>query len=218
MQHVHRCCWAARVLPIFLVVLLVPTPLLPAIGTVHSAAAGEGWYADVIESSITAAETVIKKFPSDMVTWTQNLDLLFEDVAGMVKGTSVKAPELQLPLVKAAVAAVQNVLKQGAEGLEKKEWTAAELAPVVDAVVALPLDNHLSYVIVRRMVMALVVKLHLGKSILTPEAQSSVLTLCRKLQRLHKTSAQSKGVIEFFHISKSGGTTMCTLGSGNGCR
>ena len=38
-----------------------------------------------------------------------------------------------------------------------------------------------------------------------------------QLFRLHHQSSAHKGAIQFFHISKSGGTNLCMAAEGNGC-
>lgn len=37
------------------------------------------------------------------------------------------------------------------------------------------------------------------------------------LFQLHKRSIASKGAVQFFHISKSGGTNLCQSAQSNGC-
>ncbi|GLC64395.1 hypothetical protein PLESTF_000156700 [Pleodorina starrii] len=46
----------------------------------------------------------------------------------------------------------------------------------------------------------------------------SVQRLLLQLYAQHKESARQKGVVEFAHVSKSGGTTICQLARGNGCK
>jgi hypothetical protein len=38
-----------------------------------------------------------------------------------------------------------------------------------------------------------------------------------QLFQLHKRSTATKGVVQFFHISKSGGTNLCQSAEANGC-
>lgn len=39
-----------------------------------------------------------------------------------------------------------------------------------------------------------------------------------QLYQLHKTSSANKGAVQFFHISKSGGTNLCQSAQSNGCQ
>lgn len=48
--------------------------------------------------------------------------------------------------------------------------------------------------------------------------QASVAAVAGRLHRLHRLAAQSKRILEFFHVSKSGGTSFCQLGRLNGCQ
>ena len=52
-----------------------------------------------------------------------------------------------------------------------------------------------------------------------PPRQEAALLLrvSRYLHRLHRTAAEHKRVLEFFHVSKAGGSSLCQLGAANGC-
>ncbi|EFJ42749.1 hypothetical protein VOLCADRAFT_107097 [Volvox carteri f. nagariensis] len=45
-----------------------------------------------------------------------------------------------------------------------------------------------------------------------------VASISQLLFKLHHRAAQTKRIIEFFHVSKSGGTSFCQLAKMNGCR
>ncbi len=44
-----------------------------------------------------------------------------------------------------------------------------------------------------------------------------IQAICARLFKLHRSAAQSKRILEYFHVSKSGGTSICQLGQVNGC-
>ncbi|KAG2496979.1 hypothetical protein HYH03_004985 [Edaphochlamys debaryana] len=52
---------------------------------------------------------------------------------------------------------------------------------------------------------------------LSPAAESQAAQLLQRLYFAHILSAQRKGVVEFTHVSRSGGTTFCQLAQRNGC-
>ncbi len=87
--------------------------------------------------------------------------------------------------------------------------------------------------VVRRIALAAIVELQLRLHAAVDEAsqQSNVLALrsdpdvrlltfqiCRSLYNKHRQGAAYKGVVEFLHVSKSGGTSMCTVADRNGCK
>ncbi|KAG2495554.1 hypothetical protein HYH03_006497 [Edaphochlamys debaryana] len=75
-----------------------------------------------------------------------------------------------------------------------------------------------AYPVSRRAVLALLLERYLTTGGFTePEAQL-VLDISRRLFQLHKQAAVTKRIIEFFHVSKSGGTSFCQLGKVNGCK
>jgi hypothetical protein len=51
----------------------------------------------------------------------------------------------------------------------------------------------------------------------SPPCQRSAALVLLQLQLLHQHSAAERGVLEFTHISKSGGTSMCHLAQQAGC-
>lgn len=57
-----------------------------------------------------------------------------------------------------------------------------------------------------------------GRGALDQRTQALILGTARKLLTLHRRAAVEKGIIEFFHVSKSGGTSLCQLAKDNGCR
>ncbi|GFR45171.1 hypothetical protein Agub_g6557 [Astrephomene gubernaculifera] len=49
------------------------------------------------------------------------------------------------------------------------------------------------------------------------EVQSAVDGIMLKLFQLHKNSSANRGAVQFFHVSKSGGTNLCQAAEANGC-
>ncbi|GIL80088.1 hypothetical protein Vretimale_12920 [Volvox reticuliferus] len=82
--------------------------------------------------------------------------------------------------------------------------------------------------ITRRIILASLVRLQLllHESPLSEEAKTFkdspdtprlFFHICRLLFNLHRQGGAAKGAIEFLHISKSGGTSMCSVADRNGC-
>ncbi|GIL54624.1 hypothetical protein Vafri_10360 [Volvox africanus] len=51
----------------------------------------------------------------------------------------------------------------------------------------------------------------------SPDTPRLLFHICRLLFNLHRQGGAAKGAIEFLHISKSGGTSMCSVADRNGC-
>ncbi|KXZ46133.1 hypothetical protein GPECTOR_46g202 [Gonium pectorale] len=66
--------------------------------------------------------------------------------------------------------------------------------------------------------MALVLERYLQTGGFTDNEAQIIIDVSRRLYALHKQAARTKRIIEFFHVSKSGGTTFCQLGRLNGCK
>lgn len=76
-----------------------------------------------------------------------------------------------------------------------------------------------AYPIARRAVAALLLERFLSQEGGFTAAEAElVVQLSQRLFELHRQAAQTKRIIEFFHVSKSGGTTFCQLGQRNGCK
>lgn len=73
--------------------------------------------------------------------------------------------------------------------------------------------------VVRRTIVASILKLSLerGRRSWTDTFQQAVEAVMLALYRLHRRGAAGKGALEFFHVSKAGGTSMCELSVLNGC-
>ncbi|GLC75884.1 hypothetical protein PLESTF_001700300 [Pleodorina starrii] len=75
-----------------------------------------------------------------------------------------------------------------------------------------------AYPICRRATMALVLERFLTAGPFSEPEARLVVEMCQYLFKLHHRAAQTKRIIEFFHVSKSGGTSFCQLGRMNGCK
>lgn len=51
----------------------------------------------------------------------------------------------------------------------------------------------------------------------TGQVWELVYRICQQLRAQHQRGAAYKGVVEFLHVSKSGGTSMCSIAAQNGC-
>ena len=78
------------------------------------------------------------------------------------------------------------------------------------------------YPVLRRVLMAAVVKQRLQSTGFSwaesQELQRALAQLAWQLYVLHRQGAAHKPALEFMHVSKSGGTSMCSLSVLNGCR
>ena len=74
-----------------------------------------------------------------------------------------------------------------------------------------------AYPISRRAVMAFILERYLTAGPFDGQELLLIQAICARLFKLHRSAAQSKRILEFFHVSKSGGTSICQLGQVNGC-
>lgn len=74
-----------------------------------------------------------------------------------------------------------------------------------------------AYPVARRAVMAFILDHYLTHGKFDEQEALLVQALAARLYKLHRQAAQSKRILEFFHVSKSGGTSICQLGQLNGC-
>ncbi|KAG2442395.1 hypothetical protein HXX76_002481 [Chlamydomonas incerta] len=95
-----------------------------------------------------------------------------------------------------------------------------DLVTAVDALTAkvAALPTHLCWPVLRRVILAALVQRRLSYGAFSPAASAAVGRLAVQLFRLHRTGAGRKGVIDFFHVSKAGGTSFCQMAKLNGCR
>ncbi|GFR50743.1 hypothetical protein Agub_g13009, partial [Astrephomene gubernaculifera] len=98
--------------------------------------------------------------------------------------------------------------------------TTATIDEWADRVIELvpKLDNSQSFPLVRRLVVASLLKLWLKEGQRLPEASSEKLKeVMVKLYEKHRLGAAQKAIMEYLHISKSGGTSWCHVAELNGC-
>ncbi|KAG2430844.1 hypothetical protein HXX76_009818 [Chlamydomonas incerta] len=75
-----------------------------------------------------------------------------------------------------------------------------------------------AYPICRRAVTAFLLEHFLTSGNFSDSEGQLVLDISTRLFELHRQAAQTKRIVEFFHVSKSGGTSFCQLGRLNGCK
>ncbi|GFR44524.1 hypothetical protein Agub_g5793, partial [Astrephomene gubernaculifera] len=75
-----------------------------------------------------------------------------------------------------------------------------------------------AYPISRRAVTAFLLDHYLHVGNFTADEGEVVVKICKRLFQMHKLAALTKRIVEFFHVSKSGGTSFCQLGKLNGCK
>ncbi|KAG2450796.1 hypothetical protein HYH02_004633 [Chlamydomonas schloesseri] len=74
-----------------------------------------------------------------------------------------------------------------------------------------------SFPAARRAVVAALVLRRLRHGPFRPPQERTVQRLLQQLWTRHRAAAREKGIVEFAHVSKSGGTTFCQLAERNGC-
>ncbi|GLI64994.1 hypothetical protein VaNZ11_008419 [Volvox africanus] len=80
-------------------------------------------------------------------------------------------------------------------------------------------ENLRAWPLVRRIVIASLALRYERKGRFIKGAETNgAQSLLLKLFARHESSARNKGVVEFAHVSKSGGTTICQLARANGCK
>ncbi|KAG2445072.1 hypothetical protein HYH02_008939 [Chlamydomonas schloesseri] len=75
-----------------------------------------------------------------------------------------------------------------------------------------------AYPISRRAVTAFLLERFLTSGNFSDSEGKLVLDISTQLFQMHRKAAQTKRIVEFFHVSKSGGTSFCQLGRLNGCK
>ncbi|GFR52721.1 hypothetical protein Agub_g15274, partial [Astrephomene gubernaculifera] len=141
-----------------------------------------------------------------------------------LNGTLRKAPELDEP---GAAELVKQLLAFGQQGQGiTKEWVAAlshfYTSNVANITTGPPdmLGKRQAFPVLRRMAMAQLVKAWLTgmQRQLPPVLEDSLRRLFHEFYEAHRVVALRKGIMEYFHISKSGGTSWCHAAKNNGCR
>lgn len=166
----------------------------------------------------TDVGTVWKKWLTVLVSnsstdYLETLNLL-TDTTRLLYSPLWQVHELRLPGV--------VTLLNAAKTLESSE--TRDTAALIKALsnVSVLLDEYKykmsAYPVTRRVVLGSLLKKQLELNSWTGDVQKLVLDICVKLFKLHKQGASEKGAIEFFHISKSGGTSFCSLAKKNKCK
>ncbi|KAL6760760.1 hypothetical protein V8C86DRAFT_2547987 [Haematococcus lacustris] len=79
-------------------------------------------------------------------------------------------------------------------------------------------SSRLGYPVARRVILGALVKQRIERGPFSRPVQLQVDKLLLQLFQLHKKSIANKGAVQFFHISKSGGTNLCQSAETNGCQ
>ncbi|GIL86836.1 hypothetical protein Vretimale_15605 [Volvox reticuliferus] len=125
-----------------------------------------------------------------------------------------KAPELNYEAFWDVVDGAEAL--SGMKGMLAESEVVALLDSMATRVAQLP--THLCWPVLRRIVLAALMQRRLQHGPFSLDAAAAAARLCVRFFLLHRTAAGRKGVIDFFHISKAGGTTFCQLAKLNGCR
>jgi hypothetical protein len=85
------------------------------------------------------------------------------------------------------------------------------------AVSFVQVSSKYGYPVARRVIVGALLKQRVEHGRFSRPVQQLVDKILLQLFQLHKKSTASKGAIQFFHISKSGGTNLCQSAQTNGC-
>ncbi|KXZ47182.1 hypothetical protein GPECTOR_37g188 [Gonium pectorale] len=141
-----------------------------------------------------------------------------------LNGVIKKAPELDEP---GAADLANQLLALGVAGQDASPAWAAALGAFYTSNVANittgppdMLGKRQAFPAIRRMALAQLVKAWLTRMQrqLDPGLEPVLQQLFRELYEAHRLAALRKGIMEYFHISKAGGTSWCHAAKNNGCR
>ncbi|KAG2438186.1 hypothetical protein HXX76_005792 [Chlamydomonas incerta] len=127
-------------------------------------------------------------------------------------GTFAAAPDAVPILQELGHAARSVATTPASEG----EALMVHLGTVARFIKQLP-GGEASFPAVRRAVVAALVLRRLRHGAFRPPQERTVQRLLQQLWTRHRAAARAKGIVEFAHVSKSGGTTFCQLAERNGC-
>ncbi|KAG2450653.1 hypothetical protein HYH02_004493 [Chlamydomonas schloesseri] len=141
-----------------------------------------------------------------------------------LNGTLKKVPELDEP---GAADCVRTLIQLGDAGHDSTAAWARKLGTFYTTQVANittgPPDmfgRRQAFPVIRRMAMAQLVKtwLTLWQRQVPADMEAPLQQLFREFYEAHRVVAIRKGIMEYFHISKAGGTSWCHAAKNNGCR
>lgn len=114
---------------------------------------------------------------------------------------------------------VAPVLTAASRLAQASRLNDATLASALEEIAAQleQLSPTIGYPLTRRVVVGALLKQRAAGDSLPQAAFKQMDRILRQLFTLHRTSASRKGAVQFFHISKSGGTNMCMAAESNGC-
>ncbi|KAG2496077.1 hypothetical protein HYH03_005995 [Edaphochlamys debaryana] len=162
-------------------------------------------------------------------TLRAQLDVLLDSVDAHFGGLLERAHELHEPTA-AALLQELLLLHPSANATKASEALPARLSATLsppdlahwaeragERLASLP--PHLSYPVVRRLVTAVVVRAWLdgGAKPFSAADETAVRGLFVQLYSLHRRGAVHRGIMDYQHVSKSGGTSWCHAAQINGC-
>lgn len=172
------------------------------------AAAEEQTIESVIQERLDAAELAQPRWKS---SWKRLVNLYVEDVKSLMDLEVYNITELMSNSVRDVIDRTLPCFENPtAEDLENN------LQEVTKLIKSVPVNRH-SLPVTRRLILALAVKFHLSGQEWTPQLRQLFISLSASLYKIHRSGIETKGVLEFFHVSKSGGTSLCSLGGTNKC-
>lgn len=116
-----------------------------------------------------------------------------------------------LSLTQAAVQLYKSDSKDAAALAKALEGLSAQLSQLTAS------SSH-GFPATRRILIATLIKKRLDiASRFPPDTQAAADAIMLQLFALHKRAAALKGAVQFFHVSKSGGTNLCQSAEANGC-
>lgn len=114
---------------------------------------------------------------------------------------------------------VKKAISIGGPSIRRQAELAAELQQFAKMLQSTKAPKHLCLPVVRRLLIASIIKqdIKFGSEKWTQELKNAVTDVLLALFHVHKRGAALKAAMEFFHVSKAGGTSMCELSVMNGC-
>lgn len=122
-------------------------------------------------------------------------------------------PELHSPNVQAVLAHAVELYSTTAKDGAKQLQLLQDISKRLDQ-----LDANFGHPATRRVVLGCILQVRVRHEAGFPPAlQAAVHKILLQLFQLHKRAAAAKGIVQFLHISKSGGTNLCMAAEQNSC-
>eukprot|EP00198_Chlamydomonas_reinhardtii_P002402 XP_001691738.1 predicted protein [Chlamydomonas reinhardtii] len=188
-----------------------PDPFLARLGLI-AADAAPGPQQEPTSSSGDVKDQGLEQSQAETIAMLEWLVDTVAEATTAPAGTFAAAPDAVPVLQDLGHAARSVAITPASEG----EALMVHLNTVSRLINQLP-GGEASFPAVRRAVVAALVLRRLRHGAFRPPQERTVQRLLQQLWTRHRAAAREKGIVEFAHVSKSGGTTFCQLAERNGC-